>query len=92
MKGHYPIKEWLDAIPSSKHRKLALANYDKQYSDDCNNEASSMTSALYNAFEWYDSDEGEDYWQAFYDYLRFNGSVVNMKSPTEIIVESFPIY
>lgn len=48
------IKQWLEELPEP-YRTQALENYE-------NNKVQSLSFALINAFEWYDTPEGIEYW------------------------------
>lgn len=64
-------KEWLSELPDG-YRELALANYDNCDVYQCTDEdtAPTMAGALCNSFQWKDSPEGREFWDAVHCYYR----------------------
>jgi hypothetical protein len=59
------IEEWFIELPT-EHRDKAQTN---MHNDGNTNhiEVSSMSAALLYAFDWYDTEEGYDYWYNLYE-------------------------
>ena len=62
------IEEWFIELPT-EHRDKAQTN---MHNDGNTNhiEVSSMSAALLYAFDWYDTEEGFNYWVELHDRLK----------------------
>jgi hypothetical protein len=59
------IEEWLKELPV-EYRDKAIANRRNYNRDDSYVLAESLAEALIHAFDWIDTEEGDDYWNRCY--------------------------
>jgi len=57
-----PIREWLDEIPDETIRKQAIENWEDYKAEDKNINVISLSEAIWGAFIWYNTPQGNDYW------------------------------
>lgn len=61
------VKEWLETL-DEPYRSQALENLDEEYGDMIE---PNLAEALWGAFVWDDTPQGNDYWRDFVWSLRY---------------------
>ena len=62
------VREWLMEL-KPEHRDLAIKNMDDK---DLERVEKDLSEALFNAFQWYKSNEGHNFWETIWYELRIN--------------------
>jgi len=88
MNQNKPIREWLQELPDG-YRERALNNADKA-SYCLHPEVRSVADALYAAFSWKDTPEGDDWWCDVVKAIKYDTPLPPLPDATDQQESPFP--